>query len=148
MTEQEAKDLLESNRKLAEQVTKLTESITTMQTKEAAATAENARLATVRTAISAVTDALTEAGVAVKARLIESACATPVIKDGKVDADWIKGVVSDFTESFATAGGKVRNMGDNTFKDNDENTTKEASNIMAQLGVPDKGLEMALKGGR
>lgn len=148
MTEQEAKDLLESNKTLATQVTKLTESITLMQTKEAATNAENARLAVVRSAITAVTDALHEAGVTVKARLIEAACAAPTHKEGKVDVDWIKGVVADFTESFATAGGKVRNMGVQTFKDNDEGTTKEASDIMSQLGVPEKGLAIALKGGR
>jgi hypothetical protein len=149
MTDQEVAALLESNKKLAESVTKLTESVDQMKADRVKESEESKRQSITKEAVHAVADKLRECGIVVKMRLIETACATPVLKEGKIDTTWVEGVAQDFAESFMGNGGVISGMGEGpTMSDDITKNTESFKEVMADLGVTEKGMEAAIRGGR
>lgn len=104
-------------------------------------------------AFTAIGTALKEAEIEYNPKLLQRACASPVMKEGKLDPDWIKGVVADFSDGV---NGKVKGMGKSkeAIKEEEdgvkltESEQKSFKETLKELGVPDAGLDMAVKGGR
>ncbi len=102
-------------------------------------------------AVATVGSVLTEAGVKFSQKLLEKACATPTMKDGKLDADWVKETAKLFMDGTTTGVegmGHTREAGRRSTETKiTEAETKEFSDIYKDLGVPEAGLKYALRGG-
>ena len=97
-------------------------------------------------AVGTVSRVLREAEIPYSVSLLNRACASPVVKEGKLDEDWLKGIVADFTEGQQgriTAAGHVKE--EDKTKAGDE-ITKMYKESFKTLGVPDAGLEIASMG--
>lgn len=127
----------------------LTERLSKLETDNARLVKEAEVARIKQSAVSQVTAQLHKAGITIKARLLENACSSPVVKEGQVDADWVKGVVEDFTESFTTSGGKVTGMGD-AARESVNYTEETARETMTELmgGSSKEAVDVAMKGGR
>lgn len=125
-------------------------------TKQAAIEAENvtlkAKMAKIEEsqnqllALATVAATLKEAEITFSQKLLERACATPVMKEGRPDPDWIKSVVADFSEGH---GGKVTGFGEETTRESassQKDTDKRLREALIGLGVPEKGLDFAVAG--
>lgn len=87
--------------------------------------AENAKMQeqqNVIMAVAAVGAILREAEIPFKASLLERACSSPVMKDGKPDPKWVESIVEDFTPE---GGGKVIGMGRSKESADDEKAAQE-----------------------
>lgn len=99
-------------------------------------------------AFSTVAAVLREAEIPFRDTLLKRACANPIIKEGKIDADWVKSVVADFTDGH---DGKVTGMGDGQGRSKEADKTTEAvekrlKEALGDLGVPKAGLDYAVAG--
>lgn len=96
---------------------------------------------------------LKEAGVTVRPSLLDRVCAFPTMKEGKVDLDWAKAVAEDLMDG-AEAGGRVSGMGEGGSRTREADARRGADEdkafkeSLAELGVPQAGLDYAMKGGR
>lgn len=95
-------------------------------------------------AVATVGAVLHESGIRVGQRVLERACKDPVMKEGKVDADWVKSVVMDFSEGYT---GKVTGLGTTVVTEADAKKSEDKQKeIMRSLGVPEAGLAIAIQG--
>lgn len=112
-----------------------------------------ARLATVEEsqnqvlAIATVSAVLREAKIPFSQPLLERACLRPTMKEGKIDEDWLKSVVKDFTHGHS---GQVRHFGEQQTTHEGEVDPKitdaRLKEALKSLGVPEKGLDYAVAG--
>lgn len=97
-------------------------------------------------AVATVGTILKESEVEVSQKVLERMCANPVMKDGKPDSDWVKGIVTDLTEG---ASGHVTGLGHTREANRDkvdkatEDSLKES---LTELGVSEAGLKFAMGG--
>lgn len=111
------------------------------------------RLAAVETsqnhvlAIATVAATLREAGIPFRQRVLERACVNPVMKEGKPDPEWVKGICKDFAEGVEAS---VEGFGDHTRElpegDDAKKTHTRLKEALKSLGVPEKGLDFAVAG--
>lgn len=99
-------------------------------------------------AIASVAAVLKEADIPFRQSLLERACANPVMKEGKVDPEWVKSVAKDFADD-----GEVRNLGESQTRESEQQpdtkkTDARLKEALKGLGVPEKGLEFAVAGRR
>jgi len=99
-------------------------------------------------AIHEVCKVLEEGEIPFRANLVARACASPVIKEGKVDPEWIKGIVEDFSPE---APGKVEGMGAEHVMESGgepkmDEVDKRLRGSLAELGIPEAGLDAAVAG--
>lgn len=122
------------------------------QAKYDAVMAENKRLKesqNVVLATATVATVLTDAGVQYSQKVLERACAIPVMKEGKVDADWVKAIVADFSEG-QTPG--VKGMGhtrEGARRQADQITEAEMKDFgadLVELGISEAGIKFAIAG--
>jgi hypothetical protein len=128
MTEQEVTALQNENKTLKERLDKIAES-------------QNHVLA-----IATVSAVLREAKIPFSQPLLELACTTPVMKEGKVDEEWVKKVVKGFSEGHE---GRVVGFGEHTTRESEatpEDIKKRLEKSLESLGVPKAGLEYAVAG--
>lgn len=95
-------------------------------------------------AVATVGAILREADVPFKQSMLERVCANPVMKEGKVDVDWVKSIVSDFA---GDEGGRVRGHGD--AHESEERQPAGADRLkkaLEALGVSKAGLDYAVQG--
>lgn len=59
-------------------------------------------------AVATVGAVLKEAGIDYNEKVLRRACASPVMKEGKIDTDWAKGIINDFSDGEV---GSVRGLG-------------------------------------
>lgn len=116
------------------------------------------RTSRIRTlAVAAVTEALKGADVTLSTKAVERLCESPktlTMSDSTqaIDPKWVEAVVKDMTEGMEP--GKVTGMGGPTRKAGKESETLTAEEekafreTMKSLGVPDAGLDSAVKGGK
>jgi hypothetical protein len=95
-------------------------------------------------AVATVGAVLREAGIPFRQGLLERACASPVMKDSKPDADWVKAVVKDFTGQESV--GRVTGMGPAAVPDADKAVSESLKASLKELGVPEAGLAYASGG--
>jgi hypothetical protein len=93
----------------------------------------------ISSAMKYVTEALTKAEVEFSSKLIERACAVPVIKEGKLDEEWLKGIVADFT----TESSPIQGVGPAPTREAAKETGARMRESMKRLGVPEAGLGAA-----
>lgn len=140
MTEAEIKALQDENKRLKD----LTD----------AREAEDRRSKVRTLAVAAVTEALKGAEVTLSTKAVERLCESPktlTMSDGTqtVDPKWVEAVVKDMTEGMEA--GRVTGMGGPTHKRKEAETLtaeeeKAFRETMKGLGVPDTGLDSAVKG--
>lgn len=97
-------------------------------------------------AVDAVSAVLKEGGIPYKMGILARACANPTMKEGKPDPEWVKGVVSDFSEGIT---GKVTGNGateTTTEADTDKKIQESLKKSLTELGVPEAGMEAAMGG--
>jgi len=77
--------------------------------------------------------------------LLRRACANPTMKEGKVDPEFVKGVVADFTEGIT---GSITGMGrERATAEFTEAEVKESVDVFADLpGMSKQAAEVAVKG--
>lgn len=101
----------------------------------------------VTAAIAHITTVLTEAEIPFKSKVLDRACQNPVIKEGKLDAEWLKAITADFTEGHTAkvsgVGTKESSGGDKTSAADAE---KRLSEALRDLGTPEAGLKYAVAG--
>lgn len=115
--------------------------------------AENARLKESDNrvvAVATVGSILREAGIQYTSKVLERACQNPTIKDGMVDADWVKSVVEDFSDGQT---GRVVGMGRESYRQEvpvkkQEEQDKRMKEAFKVLGVPEAGLDYAVNFGK
>lgn len=97
-------------------------------------------------AYATVASILREAEVPFRESLLKRACANPVMKEGKPDAEWVKAIVADFGEGQ----GRVSGVGTEGAKESRTRTTEETDKrfkeVLGDLGVPTAGLDYAVAG--
>ena len=91
-------------------------------------------------AVRSVSLALTEAEIEFNPKLVERACISPVIKEGKLDPEWLKGIVADFSP---VGGGRIEGNGAPLTKESSKETGARIRETMKRLGVPEAGLDVA-----
>lgn len=99
-------------------------------------------------ATATVAQVLTEAEIPFRQKLLTRACSNPKMKEGKVDADWIKAVVADFSEGH---NGRVAGMGGGTGRTTESDAKKSNDRLkesFKELGLSDAAVEIAVGGGR
>lgn len=102
-------------------------------------------------AIASVAAVLREAEIPINEALLTRACANPVMKEGKVDPDWVKAVAKDFS---STESGGIHDFGEGhlhreSAKEPDAKQTEtRLREALASLGVPKAGLDFAVAGRR
>jgi hypothetical protein len=103
-----------------------------------------------QSAYDSVSAILTEADIPFNKSILTRSVATPVIKDGKVDEAWIKSVAADFSDGIT---GKVTGNGTKVTKENETEEAQTKKNLDARMkeslkkmGVPEAGMEVAVKG--
>ncbi len=100
-------------------------------------------------AITEVSETLRKAEIAYSPKLIARACAHPVIKEGKLDADWVKGIVEDFSSETS---GHIEGMGPDPVLESGAGEPGEKAvderlrKSLAALGTPEPGLNAAVAG--
>lgn len=100
-------------------------------------------------AIASVAAVLKEADIPFRQSLLERACVNPVMKEHKVDPDWVKAVVKDFSDGEQ---GSIRDFGEghlhreSSKETTDEQQTKRMKEALKDLGVPAAGLDFAVAG--
>jgi hypothetical protein len=98
-------------------------------------------------AIGLVSKVLREAEIKFSPTLVELACSSPVMKDGKLDEAWVGGVVEAF---LGDSKGRIKEAGHGkgaADEPDDKDTKESIKNAMKSFGVPEAGLEIALRGG-
>jgi hypothetical protein len=136
MTEQEIKDMND-----------LKEKIRILEASNVKLMNDNAALIQGQNVVLAVTtvgSVLKESGISFNRKILERACQNPVIKDGKLDQDWLKSVVSDFSEGVT---GRVTGMGQGKATSSKEDGAKALESAFRNLGLSDAGLKYAVDGG-
>lgn len=118
------KTLTESNAKLAESNAKLEQG-------------QNHILA-----VATVGAVLREAGITVGHKLLDRACQNPTMKEGKVDPEWVKSVVSDFSEGQGTS---VKDLGGDV-PDESKKHKESLKSAFEELGLSGSTLDIAVKG--
>lgn len=139
------KELIMTEKEIQDLQAQLKESEDKRKALEAEST-KNKEAELVTSAITEVTGILKEAGIEVSAKLIQRSCSHPTIKEGKLDPEFVKGVVADLSEGQT---GKVKGLGTGTAKATEtvtEAETKAFSGYLQELGVPEAGLTVAVKG--
>lgn len=97
-------------------------------------------------AVSAIGTVLREAGIKFNAQLLHRACANPVVKEAKLDSDWVKTVVGEFSDGVK---GEVEGVGESRRTNKEEEADDKAlESVLAGLGVTKEGMSAAVKGGR
>lgn len=140
MTEAEIKAMQDKNAELEKQVRESQSKMAEMQNQQ------NRTLA-----VATVGNALKEAGINFNQKVLERACHDPKMTDGKVDEGWAKAIVADFSDGQKP--GKVTNHGqtkESQGEPEEESKVTEADEkqLWKDLGVPEDGLAVAMKGGR
>lgn len=102
-------------------------------------------------ATATVSMLLREAGVEVKASILNRVCENPTMKEGKVCPEWAKAVATDLADVAESAGG-VRGMGEGGQRTREaagmsKDETAKFQESLKDLGISDAGLQYALKGG-
>lgn len=96
-------------------------------------------------AIATVAATLKEANIPFNQALLERACQRPTMKEGKLDPEWVKACVKDFSHGHEGAiqhFGEVRESSPETTKA----TEARLKDALKDLGVPEKGLDFAVAG--
>jgi len=92
-------------------------------------------------AVATVATVLREAGVEFNQRLLERACAEPVMKDGKPDQKWVEEIASDF---ISESGGRVHGMGRERTASKPTEDEAALASLRESLGGPNGLSEAAL----
>lgn len=98
MTDEQVKALEDRNKELDRQLKESNQRLAALESEKHVAAA-----------VAAVVKELKEADIPFNEKLLARACATPVMKEGKVDPDFIKGIVADFSDGHE---GRVEGMGE------------------------------------
>jgi hypothetical protein len=87
---------------------------------------------------------LRESGIEVAPALISRACLSPVMKEGKPDPKWVEETVA----LFGVSEGKVKGFGAPAKAEDTDNKaiTESYKGSLKKLGVPEAGLEYAVRG--
>lgn len=97
-------------------------------------------------AIATVGAVLKEAKIPFSQPLLDRACLHPTMKEGKLDEEWVKSVVKDFTHGTS---GTIQHFGDGGQTREAEKvkpTNERLKEALKDLGVPEKGLDFAVAG--
>lgn len=101
----------------------------------------------VTAAIAHVTAKLTEADIPFRSKVVDRACQHPEVKEGKLDPEWLKTIVADFTEGHTA---KVTGMGSKESDKSDQTSIQEAEKrlgaALGNLGLPEQGVKVAVAG--
>lgn len=99
-------------------------------------------------ALATVAAVLREAGISYRQPLLERACENPVMKEGKLDPEWVKAVAADFSE-----GAEIRGFGESQTREStgDDQKALDVANkrlkeSLVELGIPATGLDYAIAG--
>lgn len=131
MTESEIKALQDANMTLKESNKDLTSKFAAIEEQQ------NQLLA-----VATVGSILKESDIDFNPKLLKRACLAPVMKEGKVDADWVKSVVADFTTD---EGGKVLGMGHAKESEKEIVASKEAEkSVWKGFGLSDAAVEVVM----
>lgn len=133
LTEAEITALQTENTALKESLKTVTARVTAMETQQ-----------NQLVAIATVGAVLREAEIEFNPKLLKRACSAPVMKEGKLDDDWVKTIVSDFSDGYE---GRVSGMGHAKEARTEKEITasKEAEKaVWTGLGLSDKAAEVAM----
>lgn len=100
-------------------------------------------------AIASVAAVLREAEIPINEALLTRACVDPVMKEGKVDSDWVKSVAKDFagTEKGSISGFGEGHLHRESDREPDAKQTEtRLKEALAALGVPKAGIDFAVAG--
>lgn len=98
-------------------------------------------------AVTTVGSVLREAEIDYDPDILNRICINPTMKEGSVDAEWVKGTVKIMSKGQQ---GRITGTGRESVKDtpSEDQLDKDMRSVFESLGVPKEGLDIAVRGGR